>query len=126
MESNDHLNEFNKRKIYSSPFFSILIPMTLKYIAIAAMARNRVIGNEGKIPWHLPEDFRHFKSTTEGHPIIMGRKTFESIGRILPGRENIVLTRGEFTFPGLTVIHSLDELDRYLSEKEYPIAFVCG
>ncbi len=70
----------------------------IHYIAIAAMARNRIIGNEGKIPWHIPEDFAHFRATTKGHPIIMGRKTFESIGRILPGRENIVLTRGEFSF----------------------------
>jgi dihydrofolate reductase len=67
--------------------------MSIKYIAIAAMAHNRMIGNAGKIPWYLPEDFRHFKETTQGHPIIMGRKTFESIGKPLPGRENIVLTR---------------------------------
>ena len=71
----------------------------INYIAIAAMAHNRVIGNQGKIPWHIPEDFTHFRETTKGHPIIMGRKTFESIGRILPGRENIVLTRGDFSFP---------------------------
>jgi dihydrofolate reductase len=71
----------------------------INYIAIAAMAHNRVIGNQGKIPWHIPEDFAHFRETTKGYPIIMGRKTFESIGRILPGRENIVLTRGDFSFP---------------------------
>jgi dihydrofolate reductase len=56
----------------------------IHYIAIAAMAKNRIIGNNGKIPWYIPEDFRHFKDTTSGHPIIMGRKTFESIGRVLP------------------------------------------
>lgn len=60
---------------------------------IAAMDRNRVIGANGSIPWHLPNDLRRFKSLTYGHPVIMGRKTFESIGRPLPGRKNIVVTR---------------------------------
>jgi len=57
--------------------------------AIVAMASNRVIGKDGKLPWHLPEDLKFFKQTTLGHPILMGRKTFESIGRPLPGRRNI-------------------------------------
>lgn len=57
------------------------------------MGENRVIGAGGKIPWHLPADFKHFKAITMGHPIIMGRKTFESIGKALPGRTNIVITR---------------------------------
>ena len=61
--------------------------------AIAAMSENRVIGQGNKIPWHLPEDFRWFKQTTSGHAIVMGRKTFESIGRPLPNRLNLVLTR---------------------------------
>ena len=60
---------------------------------IAAMSRNRVIGAAGRIPWHLPEDLRRFRELTTGHPVIMGRKTFEAIGRPLPGRENIVLSR---------------------------------
>ena len=60
---------------------------------IVAMARNRVIGNDGQLPWHLPADLKRFKAITMGHPIIMGRKTHESIGRALPGRRNIVLTR---------------------------------
>lgn len=60
---------------------------------IVAMARNRVIGNAGEIPWKLTEDMRRFRLTTMGKPIIMGRKTFESIGRVLPGRLNIVMTR---------------------------------
>jgi dihydrofolate reductase len=67
-----------------------------KIIAIAAMASNRVIGREGKLPWHLPEDLKFFKQTTLGHPVLMGRKTFESIlaqlGKPLPGRMNIVLS----------------------------------
>ncbi len=60
---------------------------------IAAIDRNRLIGNNNQLPWHLPVDFAHFKSVTMGKPVVMGRKTFESIGRPLPGRQNIVLTR---------------------------------
>lgn len=98
--------------------------MWIWYIAIAAMSENRAIGKEGKIPWYLPEDFKHFKETTAGSPIIMGRKTYESIGRPLPGRENIVLTRGEFTASWVTVVHSIDELQNYL--KHSSTAFICG
>ena len=78
--------------------------------AIVAMAENRVIGNAGTIPWHLPEDFKFFKATTMGHAILMGRKTYESIGKPLPGRENIVLSRTMPETPGVTVIRSLDDL----------------
>jgi dihydrofolate reductase len=60
---------------------------------IAALARNRVIGIDNRLPWRLPEDLAHFKALTLGHPILMGRKTFESLGRPLPGRSNIVITR---------------------------------
>ena len=60
---------------------------------ICAMAQNRVIGRDGRLPWHLPEDLKHFKRTTMGHPIIMGRKTWQSIARPLPGRRNIVISR---------------------------------
>ena len=59
---------------------------------VAAVAANGVIGARGKLPWHLPEDLKHFKALTLGHPVIMGRKTWESLGRALPGRENIVVT----------------------------------
>ena len=78
--------------------------------AIVAMAENRVIGNAGTIPWHLPEDFKFFKATTMGHAILMGRKTYESIGKPLPGRENIVLSRTMPETSGVTVLNSLDEL----------------
>ncbi|MEI6344315.1 MAG: dihydrofolate reductase [Verrucomicrobiota bacterium] len=78
--------------------------------AIVAMAENRVIGNAGAIPWHLPDDFKFFKATTMGHAILMGRKTYESIGKPLPGRENIVLSRTMPDRPGVTVLRSLDEL----------------
>lgn len=74
-------------------------------IAIAAMSRNRVIGCEGKIPWHLAEDLRFFKRTTLGHVIVMGRKTFESLGKPLPGRENWVISR-EASFEGARMFRS--------------------
>lgn len=77
---------------------------------IAAMARNRVIGDEGGMPWHLPADLKHFKAVTMGCPIIMGRKTFESIGRPLPGRTNIVVSRSRPALPdGVRLASSLDE-----------------
>jgi dihydrofolate reductase len=85
-------------------------PFSQMIKAIVAMAENRVIGNAGTIPWHLPEDFKFFKATTMGHAILMGRKTYESIGKPLPGRENIVLSRTMPVTPGVTVIRSIDEL----------------
>jgi len=60
---------------------------------IVAVAQNGVIGAEGRLLWHIPEDLKHFKTITMGHPVVMGRKTFESLGRPLPGRENVVITR---------------------------------
>jgi len=78
--------------------------------AIAAMSLNRVIGNGNQIPWHLPEDFKWFKATTTGHVIVMGRKTFESIGRPLPNRETIVLSRSAFSHPGVRTVRDLNEL----------------
>jgi dihydrofolate reductase len=78
---------------------------------IAAHDRNRLIGRDNDMPWHLPADLAFFKKTTMGHPVLMGRKTYESIGRPLPGRRNLVLTTDEtYEAPGCTVIHSLDEL----------------
>ncbi len=67
--------------------------MTSQPIALVAMADNGVIGRDNRLPWHLPDDLRHFRSLTMGHAILMGRRTFESIGRGLPGRRNLVLTR---------------------------------
>ncbi|WP_461480608.1 type 3 dihydrofolate reductase [Porticoccus sp.] len=77
---------------------------------IVAMARNRVIGRDNGLPWHLPEDLKYFKSVTMGKPILMGRKTFESIGRPLPGRLNIVITRNpEWQHEGVAVAASLED-----------------
>src|SRR4026207_1522404 len=77
---------------------------------VAAVAENGVIGANGKLPWYLPEDLRHFKQVTTGHPIIMGRKTWESIGRPLPNRTSIVTGRRPgYVAPGAQVASSLDE-----------------
>ncbi len=77
---------------------------------IAAMDRNHLIGNKNQLPWHLPADFAHFKSTTMGKPIVMGRKTYESIGKPLPGRVNIVLSRNpETQFEGVVCVSHFDD-----------------
>ncbi len=82
----------------------------MKIVAIAAVARNGVIGADGGIPWHLPADFAHFKATTLGDTLLMGRTTYESIGRPLPGRTTIVLTRDTaWSADGVLVAASVDE-----------------
>lgn len=76
---------------------------------IVAMDRNRLIGRGNALPWHLPADLQHFRSVTMGKPIIMGRRTYESIGRPLPGRLNVIISRNAaFDAPGCTVVDSLD------------------
>ena len=78
---------------------------------IAAMARDRVIGRDNTLPWHLPEDLKHFKATTLGKPVIMGRKTWESLGRPLPGRRNLVISRNAgYALSGGELFPSLEEL----------------
>lgn len=86
--------------------------------AIAAMARNRVIGQGNRIPWHLPEDFKWVKQCTRGQTIAMGRKTFESMGRPLPDRENIVISRSVDAIPGCHVLPSLEALRDYPARGE--------
>jgi dihydrofolate reductase len=82
----------------------------LEVIIIAAMAANRVIGRRNTIPWHIPEELRWFKSITMGHALIMGRKTFESIGRPLPGRATFVISRDpDRSFAGCATVQSLDQ-----------------
>lgn len=89
---------------------------------IAAMARNRAIGKDGGMPWHLPDELRHFKETTMGKPIVMGRRTWESIGRALPGRQNIVVTRNrEYRAPGCDLADSLDRAVRLARGSEVMI-----
>ena len=81
----------------------------MKIALIVAAARNGVIGSGNKMLWRVPEDFAHFKRTTMGHPIVMGRKTWESIGRPLPGRRNVVVTRNaDYRAEGAEVVPSLE------------------
>lgn len=92
---------------------------------IVAMADNREIGKDNAMLWHLPDDFKHFKAVTMGKPILMGRKTFESIGRPLPGRENIVITRNEgFVAEGVTIVYSIEAALE--AAKKYDEVMVIG
>jgi dihydrofolate reductase len=92
---------------------------------IAALARNRAIGRDNAMPWRLPEDLKHFKRLTLGHAVIMGRKTFESLGSPLSGRDNIVITRSrDWSPPGCVVVHSLDAA--LASAESRGEAFVIG
>ena len=91
----------------------------METILIAAMSLNRVIGEKNRIPWHLPEEMQHFKANTTGHAVIMGHNTFESIGKVLPDRENIVLSRdATLKLPGCHVAHSLEEGINHCSHME--------
>ena len=92
---------------------------------IAAMAKNRVIGRDNRLPWHIPADLRRFRDLTMGHPVIMGRKTYESIGKPLPGRQTIVVTRQEgYAAQGCVVAHSLEEALAAAEPAEE--LFICG
>jgi dihydrofolate reductase len=91
--------------------------------AVAAMALNRVIGAGGHIHWHLPDDFKWFKKLTTGHVIVMGRKTFESIGKPLPNRLTVVLSRSGFFYPGVQTIRGLEELPAVAADRK---VFICG
>jgi len=95
---------------------------------IAAVAKNGLIGKDNRLPWHLPADLRFFKNTTIGHPIIMGRKSFESIGKALPGRTNIVLTRNAnfAAAENLKVVHSLEEAFEVARKTGTDECFVIG
>jgi dihydrofolate reductase len=100
----------------------------MNIVLIAAMAEDGTIGHAGKIPWHIRDDLQRFKRLTMGHPVIMGRKTFESIGRPLPGRRNIVLTRGR-PIPGVECFASLDAALRALdapATAEKPVFIIGG
>ncbi len=110
----------------------------MKTIIIVAMTRDRVIGKDGRIPWHEPDDLKHFKRTTTGHAIIMGRKTYDSIGRPLPGRRNIVITRNPDYAPpavqssiinqqsSIDVVHSLDGALDLCRRRDEKMAFIIG
>jgi dihydrofolate reductase len=91
--------------------------------AIAAMADNRVIGAGNRIPWHLPEDLAWFKMRTLGQVVVMGRKTYESLGKELYGRSVIVLSRSTMIIPGVRVTHGLEDINLAREERE---VFICG
>ncbi|HKQ48884.1 MAG TPA: dihydrofolate reductase [Phycisphaerae bacterium] len=108
----------------------------MQTIIIVAMTPDRLIGKGGALPWHEPEDLKHFKRTTMGHAVIMGRKTYDSIGRPLPGRRNIVITRNVETpksqkvksedGTSLDVVHSLDEALELCRQRGEETAFIAG
>jgi dihydrofolate reductase len=92
---------------------------------VVAMDRNRLIGKENQLPWHLPADLAYFKKVTTGHTIVMGRKTYESIGRPLPNRKNVVLTRSEgYEAGGCEVVHDIDDVLQMARKEEE--CFVIG
>ncbi len=100
----------------------------MKIIIIAAVAKNGVIGKNGSIPWHSKAELQHFKKTTMSFPIIMGRKTWESIGRVLPGRLNIVLTSKELKSDSENLIYfdSLEKAFELCESKKYEKCFIIG
>ncbi len=94
---------------------------------IVAVSANDVIGHKNKLPWHLPADLKYFKNLTMGHHVIMGRKTYESIGKILPGRVFVIVTRDKsYTVPGATVVHSIEDAFKYCSDNNESEAFIIG
>jgi len=97
----------------------------MKLGIIVAAAKNNAIGKDNKMLWHLPDDFKFFKKTTMGCPMIMGRKTFESIGKPLPGRLSVIVTRNkDYAYEGCEVVNSLEEALELLKDKEK--VFVIG
>ncbi len=91
------------------------------------MDKNRVIGKDNDLPWRLPADLAYFKKVTMGHPIVMGRKTYESIGRPLPGRENIIITRNQnYSAEGCTVLHSLDDVKKVIDDSTKEVFIIGG
>lgn len=103
----------------------------MKIAIVVAVAENGVIGAEGDIPWHVPEDLEHFKETTTGHPVIVGRQTYESIvdrlGEPLPDRLNIVLSSTELDLPaGAVHVQGIDEALEIATETESEVVYVIG
>ncbi|MCB1538928.1 MAG: dihydrofolate reductase [Rhodospirillales bacterium] len=101
--------------------------MPVPIALIAAMAENRVIGADNKLLWHIPADFRHFKATTMGKPVIMGRKTYDSIGKPLPGRTNIVITRNAaWTAEGVKTATTLEQAIETAQAENPPEIMIIG
>ncbi|HUM46736.1 MAG TPA: dihydrofolate reductase [Chitinophagales bacterium] len=94
---------------------------------IVAAAENNVIGKDGQLPWHLPADMKYFKQTTAGHTVIMGRGTFESLGKPLPGRTNIVITRQQqYKAQGCTIVSNIADAISYAKENGTAETFIIG
>ncbi|WAG06867.1 type 3 dihydrofolate reductase [Aeromonas jandaei] len=99
----------------------------MKISMIAAMAHDRVIGKDNQMPWHMPADLAHFKRVTLGKPVLMGRKTFESIGRPLPGRRNLVISRNpDYQAEGIEVVGSVEGALALLADNEVAEVMVIG
>jgi dihydrofolate reductase len=100
----------------------------MKTIILVAMPSNRIIGREGRIPWHDSDDLKFFRRTTTGHAVIMGRRTYESIGKPLPDRQNIVITRRSLLTapPGVDIVHSLDDALDACRRRDQAKAFIIG
>lgn len=99
----------------------------MKVSIIVAADQNLAIGKNNELPWHLPKDLKFFKQTTMGHHMIMGRKTIESIGKVLPGRTSIVITRQkEYHFPGAVVVHGFQEALDFAASQDETEVFVIG
>lgn len=93
---------------------------------IAAVAKNNVIGKDGKMPWHIPYDLKYFQAITRGNTVIMGRKTFESIGKPLPDRENVIITSDKHFHPdGVVVFHTIEDALHHSRQEDRPV-FVIG
>lgn len=94
---------------------------------IVALAKNRVIGNDNNLIWHIPKDLKRFKEKTSGHHVIMGRKTYESIGKILPNRTFIIITRNKnYTVSGAYVVHSIEQALEIAKKNQEKEAFIIG
>ena len=98
-----------------------------KFCIICAIGKNRAIGKNNELLWHIPEDFKHFKDITSGHVIIMGQKTYESIGKPLPNRTTIVLSNNpDFNVDGVIVVRTFEEVFEKARELEKEEVFICG
>lgn len=105
----------------------MLHPTRLKISLIAAISENRVIGKDNALLWHISEDLKRFKELTKGHPVIMGRKTYESIGRLLPNRKNIIITRDvDYKLEGAVIVNSLEEALRQAQSISTDEIFIIG
>jgi dihydrofolate reductase len=99
----------------------------MKLSIVVAVAENNVIGNNNQLIWHMPTDLKRFKTLTMGHPIIMGRKTYESIGKALPGRTSIIITRqADYQAADCIVVHSLEDAIKAAKKTNAPQAFIIG